>query len=105
LIQGRSPNAFKPNEIVSREEMAILMIRAQQFITGTKPEGTDESERIFNNYIDQNQVSAWAKPYVSASIQLGLMKGRADHRFSPAGHVTRAKAAQGLYNLFMLHVK
>lgn len=105
LIKGRSPNAFKPNDMVSREEMAILMIRAQQFITGTKPEGTDESERIFNNYTDQNQVSAWAKPYVSTSIQLGLMKGRADHCFSPAGHATRAEAAQGLYNLFMLHAK
>ncbi|MEF3308914.1 DUF4855 domain-containing protein [Paenibacillus sp. GYB004] len=94
LIQGRSADAFKPQATISREEMAALMVRAYAYASGTRPAGT-AAER----YSDESDISEWARADVYAASAAGLMQGTGDERFAAKSAVTRAEAAQAIYNL------
>jgi hexosaminidase len=43
-------------------------------------------------YDDADQVPVWAYPAVAAATDIGLVKGRANNKFAPGGHVSRAEA-------------
>ena len=42
----------------------------------------------------------WARPYINAMWQRGLMQGVGDNRFDPNGTLTRAQVAQILFNAY-----
>ncbi|MNT87728.1 hypothetical protein D3C72_2281770 [compost metagenome] len=48
---------------------------------------------------DSASISSWALPYVKQASSLGLVGGRGDNTFQPAGVTTRAEAAVAIYNL------
>lgn len=75
---------FKPNDTITREQMAVMIVRAL---------GIDE-EMISStalNVDDINKVSSWAQSAVKASLALKLMNG-VGSSFDPAGTVTREMA-------------
>jgi hypothetical protein len=41
---------------------------------------------------DDSNIPAWAKPYVQADFQQGLLQSREDNRFMPNENTTRAEA-------------
>ncbi|MEK5413993.1 S-layer homology domain-containing protein [Paenibacillus sp. FSL L8-0708] len=81
LITGFN-NEFKPNDKITREQMAAIIVRALA-IPATKP-GTAIK--------DINTVSAWAKADVETVVATGLMLGD-DNQFKPKELVTREMAA------------
>ncbi|OBY80477.1 hypothetical protein BBG47_06335 [Paenibacillus sp. KS1] len=83
LISGTSATKFAPNQAISREEMATVLVRMKGL-----PKSTETSTALK----DQKQVSAWALPYVKYAYQAGLMSGD-DGYFKPQQHVTREMAA------------
>lgn len=94
LIQGRSAESFEPQATISREEIAALMVRAYSSVSGQRPAGT-KAER----YADEQDISEWARADVYAASEAGLMKGTGEERFAAKSAVTRAEAAQAIYNL------
>ncbi|MDF2662316.1 MAG: hypothetical protein K0Q94_5107, partial [Paenibacillus sp.] len=94
LIQGRSADAFEPQATISREEMAALVVRAYAYASGTRPAGT-----AAGRYSDESEISEWARADVYAASEAGLMQGTGDERFAAKSAVTRAEAAQAIYNL------
>lgn len=93
LIHGRSETVFGPNEKITREEMAALVVRAYEFKHGASSNVTGS---VFN---DESQMSTWAISDVSKAAKLGLVQGRGDNMFVPKGISNRAEAAQVIYNL------
>lgn len=81
LITGFN-NEFKPNDKITREQMATIIVRALD-LPATKPATAIK---------DLSSVSAWAKADVETIVATGLMLGD-NHQFKPKELVTREMAA------------
>ncbi|QGR00017.1 DUF4430 domain-containing protein [Paenibacillus psychroresistens] len=75
-------NEFNPNDKITREQMAVTIIRA----LGIQP------AKLASEMKDREKVSAWAKAEVETIVAAALMQG-SDNLFNPQGIVTREMAA------------
>ncbi|MBU5445517.1 family 43 glycosylhydrolase [Paenibacillus sp. MSJ-34] len=94
LIDGVTATQFEPGRTITREEMAILIVRAHEWKQGTTP-----AEAGPITFGDSRDVSAWAAEAVSKAAQYGLMQGQSADTFAPGGKATRIEAVQAIYNL------
>ncbi|RAV05097.1 S-layer homology domain-containing protein [Paenibacillus sp. YN15] len=94
LVTGRSDSSFEPDSTVSREEMAVMLVRAYRLKADRQL--ADSTEAAF---ADADQISAWAKDAVAAANAAGLLQGRGNGQFAPQNQLTRAESVQVLYNL------
>ncbi|GGG84197.1 S-layer homology domain-containing protein [Paenibacillus radicis (ex Gao et al. 2016)] len=94
IINGYNDGTFRPNATVSREEMAIMMVRALRY-AGIEPEGNG----TVGGFKDRQSISDWAVEAVGQASQLGLVKGDSAGSFRPADHATRAEAVTMLFRL------
>ncbi|WP_054027391.1 S-layer homology domain-containing protein [Bacillus sp. FJAT-28004] len=82
IIQGITADSFKPNQAVTRQEMAIMIAKA------FKLKGSTESLP----FKDANTIHESARTYVNAVYANGLMQG-SNGSFNPKALVTREMAA------------
>jgi hypothetical protein len=94
IVTGKSDTSFAPNETVTREEMAVMVVRAYEAASKTKAPSTKGA-----GFADQSSVSIWASASVNAAVELKLLSGRDNNSFAPTGKTTRAESAQVLSNL------
>ncbi|MCJ8010949.1 S-layer homology domain-containing protein [Paenibacillus sp. KQZ6P-2] len=85
IVEGKSKTQFMPAAHITRQEAAVLIVRALKV-----DPGSDSGDRL--PYADADQVAPWAAPYVLAAQTLGLMGG-ADGKFRPTDPMTRAETA------------
>jgi len=84
VIEGFDDGSFRPNEPITRAQMAVMLDRALKLEeTGLKPVETP--------FKDEAQVPAWAKDGVARAGASGLMVGMGGF-FKPAASATRAEA-------------
>lgn len=95
IIDGYEDGTFRPNNKVTREEMAIMAVKALELATDSKLVAADL------NYKDSGRISNWASDAVGKATGAGLLKGMPDGSFAPAGSVTRAEAATLLKRLLV----
>jgi arabinogalactan endo-1,4-beta-galactosidase len=100
LIQGNGANRFDPNRSITREEIAKLAVQALTILKGAAVTDS-KGDSAAAAFTDTDQTSTWAKPYVQSVSDLGLMRGRESGRFVPKADVTRAEAAQIIWNLLL----
>lgn len=96
LVSGRDEAVFAPDEQITREEMAVMIVRAYEATTNAKAPEADAGEASF---LDAKLISPWAAASVQAGAALSLLAGRADGVYDPQGTTTRAESAQALWNL------
>ncbi|OAB34918.1 hypothetical protein PMSD_14305 [Paenibacillus macquariensis subsp. defensor] len=93
LVQGVNQNTFMPDGNVTREQFAVMLVRAWKLTHKESPVlGTTK-------YKDNKSISSWAQASVEQATALHLLKGQANGNFAPKGLVTRAEAAQAIHNL------
>lgn len=97
MVSGKSADKFDPNANIKREEMAAMLVKAHEYAEGEKTTIAPAPE-----YADQNEIAAWAEPYVNRAAEAGLMIGTDNNRFAPSAIASRAEAAQAIYNLLTL---
>ncbi|THF81724.1 RCC1 domain-containing protein [Cohnella fermenti] len=90
LIRGFADGTFRPNERITREQMAVMIAGAIK-ASGNRPE-TIRSEAWNDLFADAEEISAWAKEGVEAAARAGIIGGREDGTFAPASQATRAEA-------------
>ncbi|MDQ6422719.1 S-layer homology domain-containing protein [Paenibacillus sp. LHD-117] len=95
LVQGVNQNEFGPDQEISREQMATLLLRAYEHMHGRSVNASGNVQ----DFTDSSSVSPWAKDGVGKAIQLGLMKGKSGRVFDPKSDTLRAEAAQAILNL------
>lgn len=95
ILSGYADGSFKPDTIVSREEFAGVIYRYLQYC-----HMADVTETNVQPYADADLISAAYKPAVEALHAKHIMVP-ADNRFRPAEGITRADAADVVYQ--MLH--
>ncbi|CAM3245617.1 S-layer-like y domain-containing protein [Paenibacillus lupini] len=95
IINGYGDGSFRPNNQVTREEMAIMSVKALELATGNKLVAAALS------YKDSGSISNWASDAVGKATGAGILKGKPDGSFAPSGSVTRAEAATLLKRLLV----
>ena len=92
IIQGDDVG-LRPEDTVTREEMAKMILAAYQQAGGQLSEG----EAIL--FTDEAQISAWAKDAVDQASKLGLIRGFETGEFRPQENAQREQAMVMIYRL------
>lgn len=88
IINGYDDGTFRPNNKVTREEMAIMSVKALELATGNKLVSADL------NYKDSGNISNWASDSVGKATGVGLLKGKPDGSFAPLGSVDSCRSKE-----------
>ena len=91
LIKGYEDNSFKPNDKITREDMAVILFRAISYI------GNEWSDGNSVNFTDKEMVSEYAVEAVERISNLGLLNGFPDGSFGPFLPAARAEVAAVIY--------
>ncbi|MCM3205268.1 S-layer homology domain-containing protein [Paenibacillus illinoisensis] len=94
IVSGKSRDAFEPDLPITREEMAVMVMKG--YSLGKDQEPVDTNGIIFG---DMNLVAPWAADSVTEAANRGLIQGNRHAKFEPKGIASRAEAAQVIYNL------
>ncbi|MFB9326058.1 glycosyl hydrolase 53 family protein [Paenibacillus aurantiacus] len=93
IAKGKTNGTFGVNDVITREEMAVLLHRAIQ-AAGAKPAAGAAA-----SFTDEASISSYAREAVSAVQAQGLMKGTTGGKFAPKATATRAEAAVVIHQL------
>jgi CSLREA domain-containing protein len=89
LISGYEDGTFRPDEFISRQEIAVMMQNAIEFATKEKAAQAEQAS-IFD---DQQEIADWAQSAVSNLVQQNIIYGKTAETFAPKQNATRAEAA------------
>lgn len=89
IALGDERGSFRPNETITRQDMAVMLYRA---LAADKPTA-DAS------FTDFPLVAAYAKDAVSYFSQRGIINGMGDGSYAPEQNASRAQAAVILYRI------
>lgn len=81
-------DTFRPNDLITREEMTKMTVAAWQTKNSTPDNVTKAT--YFSDY---NDISDWAEEYVDLSVAVGLIQGNDQNQFLPLDNATRAESA------------
>lgn len=88
IVTGFSDTEFGPQSAITREQIAVLLYRYEQY------KGNDVSARAdLSGYSDYAQISGYAQDAMSWANAEGLMTGRTASTLDPKGTATRAEIA------------
>lgn len=92
LITGYSATKFGPNDNITREQMAVLIIRAADKFSITFPNVNNDTV-----FTDDAKISEYAKNAVYAMRRAGIIEGKPGNLFDPKGSTTRAEMSKVMY--------
>lgn len=90
LVEGYSDGTFQADKLVTRAEMAAMIVRSQNI-------AIDESAIV--KFDDAKDVPVWAQPYVAVAAEKGWIRGVGNNTFAPLKNATRAEATQMIVNV------
>lgn len=93
-LQPNGNIAYRPNEPVSRETVALGLMKLKGDRGSSKPTTLEAT------FTDAGVISSGAKAYVAAAVEQQLISGYPDNTFRPAESVTRAQVAKMLYQAY-----
>jgi large repetitive protein len=98
IVNGMSDGRFGANEIITRQDMAVMTYRAALHIDAK----LNESSASVQNFSDHHEIAAYAREAVNLMKSSGLIQGVGEGRFAPQDTATRAQAAVLIHTLFNL---
>ena len=92
IVSGTGDNEFTPDKLVTREEMAKMLVST--FTAGEVNFSlSDESDSyIIDNFDDGDKVSSWARASVITALNYSIMGSAGDNTFKPESATTREQA-------------
>lgn len=88
IVQGVGNTRFNPDRSITREQIAVITAGFAQAMGYTLP-----ANKQAVTFADETEISIWAKDAVKAIQQAGVVEGKDNNRYDPAGNATRAEAA------------
>ena len=98
IVKGYGNSAFKPNDPVTREELANILVNALG-----KQDEAGASMGAKTGFKDDARISSWARGFVVVAVKYGLLKGYPDGSFRPLGNATRAETCAMVWNYLGLN--
>lgn len=95
LINGVGENRFEPEAAITREDMLVMLEKTMTFAKWEIPE--KYNYRI-QNFQDADTISVYAKSHFQKFVNAGWIAGY-DRQLMPQKAITRAEAAQLIYNI------
>ncbi len=86
IVKGYGDNRFGPDEHITREQMAIMIVKAARMA----PAGET------TEFSDDSSISGWAKGFLAAAAKNGIIKGYPDNTVRPQGEASRAEAVTAI---------
>ena len=93
IITGYDNGAFGANDLVTRQDMAVMIMRAVEY-TGK----TVEEVNAAVTFDDAADIASYAADAVASLQKGGIINGMTETTFAPLANATRAQAAKMLYN-------
>jgi hypothetical protein len=81
IVEGKGNNNYKPGQNVTRAEFIKMMAT----FNGLEP------SNIAVDFTDKAQIPTWARPYIGAAVEAGLIEGNGDGSLRPNEHISRAE--------------
>ena len=100
MIKGQQPDRFAPASSISRQDMAVILLRTLQ-AAGLNPETATSQWK--SNYVDLGKVASYAQEALRFMNQEGIINGKSSDQLDPAGTATREESivmAVRLYERF-----
>ena len=98
LVQGFQDQSFKPNDTITREQMAVMISRAISAAGTTSDTATGQAQ-LLAAFQDQADISSWAQGAVAEAVQANIITGMTSASFVPAAKASRAQAVVMLSRL------
>lgn len=95
IITGFPDNTFRPDEKLTREQMATIISRYIDYVGILKPVATDPT----SYFKDEKSIGKWAREYVDDMRKIGIVEGNDTGKFNPSANLTRAEAATTIKRL------
>ena len=92
VVNGYDDNYFGANDRVTRQDMAVMIVRLLERLGLHVPEIKE-----YEAFDDENQIADYAKNEVITLYKAGIVDGIGDNLFAPTGFANRASAAKILY--------
>ena len=94
VVDGMSPTTFAPNNTVTREQVAVILMRYLTKVCGVERTWTPDD---LSGFADGGNVSGWARAGMADAVALGLFGGTQDSSgqvwLRPGAGTTRAETA------------
>ncbi|MDR1617013.1 MAG: S-layer homology domain-containing protein, partial [Syntrophomonadaceae bacterium] len=87
---------FGPDDNITREQLAAIIMRYAGYANKQFP-----VTRQFVTFADDAQIADYAKNAVQALYNGGIISGKPDNIFDPAGNATRAEVAAMLHRFIL----
>ena len=94
IINGKSETSLAPNDYLTREEAATIIIR---MINKIMPMAATE---MWFEYDDINEISEWASDSIQTISNLGFMNGVGNNKFAPKDTYTTEQAIATLVRVY-----
>lgn len=88
---------FSPDKEISRQDMAVMTIKALQ---AAKKKLNLGNANDLKKYADSNKVAKYAVENIATMVKMGFITGRSGTTVNPADSTTRAEAAAILYKIY-----
>jgi hypothetical protein len=83
IVSGYSDTTFGPNDNITREQMAVMIVKAAKL----------SESATGKTFADSSQISTWAQKAVATASENQIINGYPDNTFKPKASATRAEAA------------
>ena len=94
IIYGKSETEFAPNDLLTREEAAVILNR---MVNKTIPVPVTE---MYFNFDDEASISDWASNSIQVMCNMGVMNGVGDNKFAPQDTYTTEQAIATIVRVY-----
>ena len=88
IVQGHSKTEFKPDEMMTREEMVTMLYRYAMY---KEIDMTTEQDTDLKKFVDHNAISDYAMEAMKWSVGKGIIKGMSEISFAPVTLTARCE--------------
>jgi hypothetical protein len=99
IVNGFEDGTFRPNEVITREQLAAMVVRASAF-AGTDL-SVEASAEVLAAFSDADSI-VWADAEIAAAVEAGIVEGYEDGTFRAGNTATRAEAST-MINRFLVN--
>ena len=94
IINGKSETEFAPNDLLTREEAAVILNR---MVNKTIPVPVTE---MYFNFDDEASISDWASNSIQVMCNMGVMNGVGENKFAPQDTYTTEQAIATIVRVY-----
>ncbi|MBQ7474355.1 MAG: S-layer homology domain-containing protein, partial [Clostridia bacterium] len=99
LVLGYPDGTFLPENNITRQEVAVTLVRYTGYVKMRLPGHAASSP---DEFADKAKIEDWAADHVDTLRRAGIFNGDNAKNFNPAANITRAEAATLLHNVLKI---